>query len=102
MATEGPLAEIVKHVSYAVVLAGVSYGIYKIMVPKGHINPSIDKSNSKVVNVINIEDIADTLALCRCWRSKTFPKCDGSHAQHNQCTGDNVGPVLIKRFAAST
>ncbi|KAI5703363.1 CDGSH iron-sulfur domain-containing protein 2 homolog [Diaphorina citri] len=100
MTTNSPLADFVKYVPYALVLGGISYGVYKVISPKGHINPNIQKSNSKVVNVINIEDIADTLALCRCWRSKTFPKCDGSHAQHNQCTGDNVGPVLIKRNAA--
>ncbi|KAL1459452.1 hypothetical protein WDU94_011434 [Cyamophila willieti] len=100
MATDSSFADLVKYVPHVAVLGAISYGIYKVVSPKGQINPNIQKSNSKVVSVVNIEEIADTLALCRCWRSKTFPKCDGSHAQHNQCTGDNVGPVLIKRNAS--
>ncbi len=35
------------------------------------------------------------VALCRCWKSKTFPKCDGSHRQHNKENNDNVGPVVV-------
>ena len=35
------------------------------------------------------------VALCRCWRSKKFPYCDGSHRQLNEETGDQVGPIVI-------
>jgi CDGSH-type Zn-finger protein len=30
-------------------------------------------------------------ALCRCWQSKKFPYCDGSHRE----LSDSVGPVII-------
>nr|XP_013806975.1 PREDICTED: CDGSH iron-sulfur domain-containing protein 2 [Apteryx mantelli mantelli] len=53
------------------------------------INLKIQKENPKVVNEINIEDLCLTKAYCRCWRSKTFPVCDGSHNKHNELTGDN-------------
>lgn len=33
----------------------------------------------------------------RCWRSGTFPLCDGTHVKHNKATGDNVGPLLVKK-----
>lgn len=26
-----------------------------------------------------------------------FPLCDGTHNKHNTETGDNVGPVVLKR-----
>ena len=26
-----------------------------------------------------------------------FPRCDGSHTKHNKETGDNVGPLVLKR-----
>uniref|UniRef100_A0A8C3J8C7 CDGSH iron-sulfur domain-containing protein 2 n=1 Tax=Calidris pygmaea TaxID=425635 RepID=A0A8C3J8C7_9CHAR len=55
------------------------------------INLKIQKENPKVVNEINIEDLCLTKAYCRCWRSKTFPVCDGSHNKHNELTGDNAG-----------
>ena len=35
--------------------------------------------------------------VARCWRSGTFPLCDGSHVKHNKATGDNVGPLLVKK-----
>ena len=31
-----------------------------------------------------------------------FPRCDGSHNQHNKETGDNVGPLVCKRANPSS
>jgi len=33
--------------------------------------------------------------MCRCWKSKTFPMCDGSHVKHNKDNDDNVGPLIV-------
>ena len=39
------------------------------------------------------------IAFCRCWKSSKFPLCDGAHKKHNQETGDNIGPIVVKRPA---
>lgn len=48
------------------------------------VNLSIKKSEAKVVDKVDcgeIENLAEfsngKLVMCRCWRSKTFPYCDG-------------------------
>ncbi|KAL2097495.1 hypothetical protein ACEWY4_006702 [Coilia grayii] len=62
------------------------------------INLKIQKETRPVVNEIDIEDLSSTkVCYCRCWRSKRFPVCDGSHKKHNQLTGDNVGPLVLKK-----
>jgi len=33
----------------------------------------------------------EAIALCRCWKSETFPLCNGYHKQID----DEKGPVLI-------
>jgi CDGSH-type Zn-finger protein len=35
------------------------------------------------------------VALCRCWQSKKFPLCDGSHRQWNEDHNDHVGPIIV-------
>ena len=73
----------------------------------GLVNLSIQKESAKVATMCPLKDIEDivkdpsnkagVVAYCRCWRSKTFPKCDGSHVKHNNETGDNTGPLVIKK-----
>ncbi|KAK4734404.1 hypothetical protein R3W88_008665 [Solanum pinnatisectum] len=62
------------------------------------INPDIKKDEAKVVDSVLVTELSKPLtAYCRCWRSGTFPLCDGSHVKHNKETGDNVGPLLLKK-----
>ncbi|XP_068710541.1 CDGSH iron-sulfur domain-containing protein 2 homolog A-like [Montipora capricornis] len=66
------------------------------------VNKSIQKDKEKVADIIEIEDLGDKTVYCRCWKSKKFPFCDGSHNSHNKETGDNVGPLVLKRAAPSS
>eukprot|EP00088_Acartia_fossae_P012395 TRINITY_DN1638_c0_g1_i5.p1 TRINITY_DN1638_c0_g1~~TRINITY_DN1638_c0_g1_i5.p1 ORF type:complete len:167 (+),score=27.99 TRINITY_DN1638_c0_g1_i5:67-501(+) len=64
---------------------------------KSRVNNQIKMECPKVVDTVDIEDIAEKAVYCRCWKSKKFPFCDGSHAKHNKETGDNVGPLIVKK-----
>ena len=72
-------------------------GKKKKKTPNGCCNTSIKKHQPKVVDTVDVEDLPEKVAFCRCWKSSTFPKCDGSHNKHNKETGDNVGPLLINK-----
>lgn len=62
------------------------------------LNPSIAKDSPKVVDTVEVSGLDKPVtAYCRCWRSGTFPLCDGAHAKHNKATGDNVGPLVLKK-----
>ncbi|XP_076831185.1 CDGSH iron-sulfur domain-containing protein 1 [Brachyhypopomus gauderio] len=79
--------------------------VYKTFFCKGKcvkpkVNLDLQKDDPKVVHAFDIEDLGDKVVYCRCWRSKKFPYCDGAHTKHNQETGDNVGPLIIKRKEA--
>jgi len=58
------------------------------------VNHSVKKTEAKVVDFCYIDDIEDSgkKVLCRCWKSKTFPYCDGAHVKHNETTGDSARP----------
>jgi CDGSH-type Zn-finger protein len=73
----------------------------KFLSPPAKINTSIDLDKKKVVNSVTIKDIEECdgalMAMCRCWKSKKFPLCDGSHCALNDA-GDNPGHTRFFRF----
>jgi CDGSH iron-sulfur domain-containing protein 2 len=54
-------------------------------------------TTTQVVDTVSAADIDKQAVFCRCWRSGTFPLCNGAHVAHNKETGDNVGPLIIKK-----
>lgn len=52
------------------------------------------EEGKKITDRLTLKE-GDRVVLCRCWLSKKWPICDGSHGPHNRSTGDNVGPVVI-------
>lgn len=106
-------------------VAGLGYTAYRAFHPEGRptskrCNNKIRLAEGKVVDFVDLEDIAEKASLCRCWRSNNvrvpftfnqptpssfsissfqWPYCDGSHGLHNKETGDNTGPVVVKRKA---
>ncbi|XP_060538256.1 CDGSH iron-sulfur domain-containing protein 1 isoform X1 [Pantherophis guttatus] len=98
----GKSVEWIAAVAFAAGTAAVGYLAYKKFFSKGKgcngmVNLHIQKDNPKVVHAFDMEDLGEKAVYCRCWRSKMFPLCDGSHTKHNDETGDNVGPLIIKR-----
>ncbi|XP_037694200.1 CDGSH iron-sulfur domain-containing protein 1-like [Choloepus didactylus] len=85
--------------------AATGYLAYKRFYIRDHhnkamVNLHIQKDNPKVVNAFDMEDLGDKAVYCHCWRSKKFPLCDGSHTKHNEETGGNMGPLIIKKKEA--
>ncbi|XP_059056762.1 CDGSH iron-sulfur domain-containing protein 2 homolog [Achroia grisella] len=88
-----------------IAVGGISYVSYQTIKKSreaGQINPSIRKDINKVVDFIDIEDITEKAVLCRCWRSKNWPYCDGAHGLLNKITGDNTGPVVVRHKEKET
>ncbi|XP_053696639.1 CDGSH iron-sulfur domain-containing protein 2 homolog [Sabethes cyaneus] len=85
------------------VVGGLVYMSYLAFCPEARPKPStkvnkkIRLSEGKVVDMVDIEDIAEKAAYCRCWKSNNWPYCDGSHGAHNKECQDNLGPVVISR-----
>ncbi|KAK7899463.1 hypothetical protein WMY93_020316 [Mugilogobius chulae] len=90
----------------------VSHYLQKRCCKNNKVNTCIQKDSPKVVHSFDMEDIGAKAVYCRCWKSRRyfclrflhlspfFPYCDGAHTKHNDETGDNVGPLIIKRKEA--
>lgn len=51
----------------------------RVYAAAGPINPGIKKDEAKVVDTADVSaQEKPQVAYCRCWRSKTFPLCDGA------------------------
>ena len=60
------------------------------------INNKIDLDSPKVATMEKFaRDDKEKKVYCRCWKSETFPLCDGSHMKHNKEFEDNVGPLIV-------
>ncbi|VDN22532.1 unnamed protein product [Gongylonema pulchrum] len=64
---------------------------------KCRVNNKIRLSSDKVVDSVDMEDLGAKKVFCRCWKSDQWPYCDGSHNRHNEATGDNVAPLIVKK-----
>ncbi|XP_014225323.1 CDGSH iron-sulfur domain-containing protein 2 homolog [Trichogramma pretiosum] len=86
-------------------LVGLGYMSYLAFCPEARksdkrVNCCINLKSDKIVDVVDVEDITEKAAFCRCWKTKNWPYCDGSHAKHNKETGDNLGPLLVKKTSS--
>ena len=64
---------------------------------KAPFNTKQKTDSPKVVDNFDIEDMDQKTVFCRCWQSKKFPYCDGSHNDYNKETGDNLGPLIVQK-----
>eukprot|EP00187_Rhodella_violacea_P006477 CAMPEP_0174885488 /NCGR_PEP_ID=MMETSP0167-20121228/737_1 /TAXON_ID=38298 /ORGANISM="Rhodella maculata, Strain CCMP736" /LENGTH=99 /DNA_ID=CAMNT_0016121067 /DNA_START=15 /DNA_END=314 /DNA_ORIENTATION=- len=55
------------------------------------LNPDAEKEAKAIKEV----KAGEKFPVCRCWKSKKFPMCDGSHNAWNKENGDNIGPLVI-------
>ncbi|KAL1520741.1 hypothetical protein AB1Y20_022309 [Prymnesium parvum] len=73
-----------------------NYGI------ESNMPPNDPQRRVDILDVVAVSDCVTQkglVKLCRCYKSATFPYCDGSHVEHNQKTGDNCGPLIIDASA---
>jgi CDGSH-type Zn-finger protein len=56
---------------------------------------ALNDQNHKTSETINIT-AGQRLAICRCWKSTSFPLCDGAHKCYNQEKQDQLGPIIVQ------
>uniref|UniRef100_A0A7E4UZ21 CDGSH iron-sulfur domain-containing protein 2 homologue n=2 Tax=Panagrellus redivivus TaxID=6233 RepID=A0A7E4UZ21_PANRE len=86
-------------IAAGLLVGGAAIGYFigqKLAKNKARCNHHVKLNTDKVVDTVDIEDVGEKKAYCRCWKSKKWPLCDGSHTAHNKESGDNVGPLVVK------
>jgi len=68
-----------------------------LILKENQVNKNYKKQEKKIVDNISLtsQQVLSKQSFCRCWKSKQFPYCDGTHNEHNTASGDNVGPLNI-------
>lgn len=59
------------------------------------VNTAYKLDSTKVAETFDVSELGTKTVFCRCWKSKKFPLCDGSHGKHNKSCCDNLGPVIV-------
>jgi len=103
------VSDLISLVLFFAVLALIVHATVKHVVslvsrrpPPPVINTRVKKDSPKVVDAVEIEDLAqEKISYCRCWKSSKFPLCDGTHNKHNEETKDNIGPLVLMRMDKS-
>jgi CDGSH-type Zn-finger protein len=54
-----------------------------------------EEHNGHLRTIVELEP-GEQVSLCRCWKSKEFPICDGTH----KTLESNVGPARVRAPAA--
>lgn len=61
------------------VVAGLGYTAYRAFHPEGRtttkrVNTTVRTAEGKVVDFVDVEDIAEKASFCRCWKSKNVSR----------------------------
>ena len=51
-------------------LGVLGYVTYRVCTRNPKVNFTVEKDNPKVATMVDIEDLGEKAAYCRCWRSK--------------------------------
>lgn len=89
-------------VTIAAGTVAIGYLAYRRFYVKDHrnksmVNPHIQKDHPKVVHAFIWEDLGDKTVYWTLLEVQSSHSVMGSHTKHNEETGDNVGPLIIKK-----
>jgi len=75
-----------------------SKGMEAMSLRKRHTNPRLSDQLSRLrrsVNSLDTSNIVDTVALCTCQQSQSYPFCDNTHKTFNKETNSTLTPIIV-------